>query len=158
MEDTNMADKSEDLYETRTNLLSCDNMVDYFWRRSDHNSYPFKPTNAIDVKTKSVDEDREYGKDIFSKYTVSDKDKKNSGIKPREEYNFDTVAFQTLNLDKQVLTQGLLILVYKPDRKWYSLFLLENVSSEHPTLTLLMKVKQKVSLFGSFQNEMTTFY
>ncbi len=153
-----MAERNEDLYETRTNLLSCENMVDYFWRKCDRNSYPFKPINACDIQTVEIDTDRQYGKDIFSSYTISDKDWKNSGIKNGNEYNFDRVGFKTLDIAKNMLTFGELFLVYKPDRKWYSLFLLENKTDEKPTLTLLMKVKQKVSLFGSFQNEMITFY
>ena len=153
-----MEDRNEDLYETRTNLLSVDNMVDYFWRRCDHNSYPFKPELAVDVKTKEADTDRLFGKDIFDNYEISAKDKKNSQIKSSTEYNFDTCAFQTLSLEKTVVTQGLLVLVYKPDRKWYSLFLLENPNTSSKSLRLIMTVKQKVSLFGSFQNEMITYY
>ncbi len=153
-----MDERNEDLYETRTNLLSCDNMVDYFWRKCDRNSYPFKPNSACDIQTVEIDTDRQYGKDIISSFTISDKDLKNSGIKNGNEYNFDHVGFKTLDINKNMITYGELYLVYKPDRKWYSLFLLENKNDEKPTLTLLMRVKQKVSLFGSFQNEMITFY
>lgn len=153
-----MADRNEDLYETRTNLLSCDNMVDYFWRKCDRNSYPFRPNNAVDILTKEIETDRQYGKDIFLEYDISEKDKKNSGIKSGNEYNFDRVGFLTLDLAKNPLSKGELILVYKPDRKWYSLFLYEKPSGDKPLLTLLMRVKQKVSLFGSFENEMITFY
>lgn len=154
-----MEDRNEDLYETRTNLLSCDNMIDYFWRRCDHNSYPFKPEKAVDVKTKTISEDRLLGKDIFSNYEITEKDQRNSFIKPGTEYNFDTCSFETIAIDKTtVVTKGLLVLIYKPDRKWYSLFLLENPQSSTPSLRLLMRVKQKVSLFGSFQNEMISFY
>ena len=55
---------SEDLYETRTNLLSCDNLIDYFWRRCARNSYPFKPDNSMDISTKALSEEHYTGKDI----------------------------------------------------------------------------------------------
>lgn len=153
-----MADRNEDLYETRTNLLSCDNMVDYFWRRTDHNSFPFKPNQAVDVTTEEMQTDRQFGKDIQTAWEIDDKDLKNSGLKNKEEYNFDVVKFTTLDLAKNKVTDGYVALVYKPDRKWYSLFLIEETGSFKKKLRLLMRVKQKVSLFGSFQNEMVTFY
>ena len=119
-----MSERNEDLYETRTNLLSCDNMVDYFWRKSDHNSYPFKPNQAVDIVTKEVDSDRLLGKEIFDQYEMDEKDKKNSMLKGSNEYNFDICEFETLSLDKIVVSRGYVALVYKPDRKWYSLFLI----------------------------------
>lgn len=153
-----MSERNEDLYETRTNLLSCDNMVDYFWRKSDHNSYPFKPNQSVDIVTKEVDSDRLLGKEIFDQYEMDEKDKKNSMLKGSNEYNFDICEFETLSLDKIVVSRGYVALVYKPDRKWYSLFLIENPFVDGKSLRLLMRVKQKVSLFGSFENEMITFY
>lgn len=153
-----MKDSTEELYETRTNLLSCDNLVDYFWRRCDHNSYPFKPENAVDVITKEADTDRLYGKEIFHSFTISSKDWKNAELKNNTEYNFDTCEFETLNILKETVSKGKVILVYKPDRKWYALFQLTENSDLSNELRLLMTVKQKVSLFGSFENEMLTFY
>lgn len=154
-----MSERMEDLYETRTNLLSCNNLIDYFWRRCDHNSYPFKPESALDVITEEKDTDRLYGKEIFESYKISSSDWKKSGMKNSTEYNFDTCEFTTLNINKEPVTQGEVVLVYKPDRKWYAVFLVtKHEGEEEPTLRLLMTIKQKVSLFGSFENEMINFY
>lgn len=153
-----MADIGEDLYETRTNIFSCDNIVDYLWRRCGKNSYPFKPDNASDIVIKTLDEEYIFGKEIMKRYDVSSEDLHNADLKRGTEYNIDTCDFQTFNIGKIPITNGSLALVYKPDRRYYSLFLLENKDAEKPHLKLLMKVKQKVGLFGSFETEMVSFY
>lgn len=149
---------SEDLYETRTNLLSCDNLIDYFWRRCARNSYPFKPDNSMDISTKALSEEHYTGKDIFTRYTMSTKDIKNSGMKKGAEYHFDLCAFRTLDFDKNEVSVGTLALVYKPDRKVYSLFLVLDPEEQEPGLKLLMNVKQKTGLFGSFQTEAVNYF
>ena len=152
-----MEERMEDLYETRTNLLSCDNLIDYFWRRCDHNSYPFKPESSVDIITKEADNERMYGKEIFQQFEISSSDWKKAGMKNNIQYNFDVCEFTTLNINKEPLTKGVVTLVYKPDRKWYAVFLLKE-TDETRTLKLIMTIKQKVSLFGSFENEMINFY
>lgn len=149
---------TEDLYETRTNLLSCDNLIDYFWRRCARNSYPFKPDNSMDILTKAVSEDHLTGKDIFSSYTMASKDIHNSGIKKGGEYRFDLCDFKTTDFDKNEVSHGRLALVYKTDRKIYDLFLVLDPEDTQPGLKLLMSVKQKTGLFGSFQTEAVNYF
>lgn len=153
-----MEEKQEDLYETRTNLLSCDNLIDYFWRRCAKNSYPFKPDNSMDIVTKAVDELHYTGKDIFDHYSLSTKDIKNSGLKRGAEYRFDLCDFRTFDFDKNEVSSGRLALVYKPDRKVYCLFLELDPEEVEPSLKLLMQVKQKTGLFGSFQTEAVNYF
>lgn len=154
-----MADFGQDLYETRTNLFSCDNIIEYLWRRCGKNSYPFKPENTSDIKTKALDTKYVGGKEILEDYEVSSKDQKNAGLKKGTDYNLDICAFETLNIQGIPITAGVLALIYKPDRRFYTLFLIEDgPDGETKTMKLLMKVKQKVGLFGSFETEMINFY
>lgn len=153
-----MSSGSEDLYETRTNLLSCDNMIEYFWRHCEQNSIPFKPENAVDVVTESVSSVRFFGSEITENYSISKEDINNANIKGKKEYNFDMCTFTTLTLDKVVASSGILALVYPADRSLYSLFLMKDVGNDQKELKLLLKVKQKVSLFGSFTNDMVTYF
>lgn len=153
-----MSDFGQELYETRTNLFSCENLIEYFWRRCYKNSYPFKPENSSDIQTQVESEDFVEGKIFFDRYSFEfPKDLKNSGIKKTGEYNVDVCHFQTFNMQKAVVSQGKLVLVYKPDRRYYSLFLLDELN-DTKRLSLLMKVKQKNTLFGSFETEMATYY
>lgn len=154
-----MADFGQDLYETRTNLFSCDNIIEYLWRRCGKNSYPFKPENTSDIQTKPLSSVFVGGREILEDYQIALKDQKNAGLKRGTDYNLDICAFQTLNIQDTPITAGYLALIYKPDRRYYTLFLIEEgQEEERKTMKLLMKVKQKVGLFGSFETEMINFY
>jgi hypothetical protein len=61
-------------------------------------------------------------------------------------------------MDKLPVSQGRLALVYKADRKYYSLFEILPRPDGQKELRLIMKVKQKVGLLGSFQTEMFYYY
>lgn len=153
-----MANGNEDLYETRTNLLSCDNMIEYFWRHCDVNTMPFKPENSVDVTTEQVSSVRYFGKDITDNYELSKDDINNSTIKGKKEYNFDMCSFKTLGIDKEVTSSGMLALVFPSDRSLYCLFLYSDGDNGKKKLKLLLKVKQKTSLFGSYTNDMVTYF
>lgn len=153
-----MSDRNENLYETRTNMLSSDKMVDYFFRHCDRHAYPFKPENAIDIDTVEVSSDRYLGKEIKESFEISQIDFTNSDLKGKKEYNLDLVAFKTYSFDKKMASIGSLALVYPSDRNTYALFLIDKVGDTKAKLTLLLKVKQKTSLFGSFENENVVYY
>ncbi|MFA6586827.1 MAG: hypothetical protein WCR16_03740 [Bacilli bacterium] len=152
-------DLGKTMYETRTNLLCCANIIDYLWRRCDKNSNPFKPETAADIITKTLEQDVKTGKDILSVFNIDPKDIKASGIKKGTEYHFDICSFYTRSFSKAKVSEGMLALVYKPDRNLSSLFLIgEHAEGEKRKLKLLIRSKQKVGLFGSYQTEMVTFY
>ena len=50
-----MGQYDENLYETRTNLFSSENIVDYLWRRCEKSSKFFKPDNSFGINTKEVE-------------------------------------------------------------------------------------------------------
>lgn len=148
----------ENLYETRTNLFCSENIVDYLWRRCEKTSYPFKPDNSFGIICKEEDKKYIKGKEIINNYVISSKDVKAGDIHSGKEYNFETVNFETINMDKQPVSAGRLALVYRADRKFYCLFeIIENNVGGYE-LHLIMKVKQKVGLLGSFQTEMVYYY
>lgn len=154
-----MGEYDENLYETRTNLFSSENIIDYLWRRCEKTTFPFKPDNSFGINTKEVEKRYVKGKEIMHDYVLTPRDIKGADIKAGQEYNFEVVDFTTVNVDKTIVSQGKLVLIYRSDRRYYSLFeLVEKEGEEKPTLSLIMKVKQKVGLFGSFQTEMFYYY
>jgi|GEM_PF-672240 len=152
--------ESTDLYETRTNLLSSGNIIDYLWRRCDRNSTPFKPENSSEIVTKPVSSDFKLGKEILAEYDIAPKDLKNAMLKKGTQYRFEVSSFTCLSFMKNPVSDGVLALVYKPDRNLTDLFLIEppQGAGEKSTLKLLLRSKQTVSLFGSYQTEMVTYY
>ncbi len=153
-----MGQFDENLYETRTNLFSSENIIDYLWRRCEKSTYPFKPDNAFGINTKEVEKKYLRGKEMISSYVITPRDIKAADIHGGHEYNFEVVFFETVNMDKLPVSQGRLALVYRPDRKYYSLFEIMPRPDGQKELRLIMKVKQKVSLLGSFQTEMFYYY
>ncbi len=153
-----MGQFDENLYETRTNLFSSENVIEYLWRRCEKITYPFKPDNSFGIKVKGMDKDYVKGKEIMKDYDISDKDVKNADIKSGQEYNFEIDAFETQNVDDMIVSSGKVALVYKSDRRYYSLFDIIDDPYGKPQLHLIMKVKQKVGLFGSFETEMIYYY
>lgn len=153
-----MAEEKEDLYETRTMALGSDNMISSFWKHTDHNSFPFKPENAVNIETEALSSVRFYGKEILDSYDVSKEDVNNASLKGKKEYFFDLCSFKTYALDKSTVSSGILALVYPADRSVYNLFLIQDSDIGRKKLQLLLKVKQKVALFGSFTNDMITYF
>lgn len=153
-----MDQENENLYETRTNLFSSENVIDYLWRRCEKTIYPFKPDNAFGIEAKELTKDYVKGKEIISDFVLSSSDIKNADIRKGQEYNFEISQFYTYNVEKNIVSDGKLALVYKSDRKYYSLFELVEKTGGEKELHLIMKVKQKVGLFGSFQTEMVCYY
>jgi hypothetical protein len=153
-----MGQFDENLYETRTNLFSSENIIDYLWRRCEKSTYPFKPDNSFGINTKEVEKKYLRGKEMMASYVITPKDIKAADIHGGHEYNFEVVEFATVNMDKLPVSQGRLALVYKADRKYYSLFEILPRPDGQKELRLIMKVKQKVGLLGSFQTEMFYYY
>lgn len=153
-----MGQFDENLYETRTNLFSSENIIDYLWRRCEKSTYPFKPDNSFGINTKEVEKKYLRGKEMMASYVITPKDIKAADIHGGHEYSFEVVEFETVNMDKLPVSQGRLALVYKADRKYYSLFEILPRPDGQKELRLIMKVKQKVGLLGSFQTEMFYYY
>lgn len=153
-----MDSTKENLYETRTNLFNSENIIDYLYKRCEKSTYPFKPDNSFSIQCKEIDSQYYSGKEIMKQYVLPSKDQKNADIKGSQDYNFEIDTFQTLSSENIPVSSGKLALVYKTDRKYYCLFeLLENEDGQEE-LHLIMKVKQKVGLFGSFETQMVYYY
>lgn len=150
-----MGDGNENLYETRTNLLSSENIIVYLWRRCEKTISPFKPSDSFGIETKEIGKYYLKGKEVIDDYNFSTKDLKNIDFKGGHEYNFEIVQYKNLDIEKNVVSKGHLVLMYKSDRKFYYLFELNNDTKD---LHLIMKVKQKVGILGSFQTEMVYYY
>ena len=153
-----MEEYSENLYETRTNLFSSENIIEYLWRRCERNTFPFKPDNSFGFKCRQIDKKYLRGKEILEDFVLNTKDIKNADFKNGNEYNFEIVEYENLNMDNVPVSLGKVVLIYKSDRKFYSLFDLEERNDGYKYLNLIMKVKQKVGLLGSFQTEMIYYY
>ena len=153
-----MGQYDENLYETRTNLFSSENIVDYLWRRCEKSSKFFKPDNSFGINTKEVEKKYLRGKEMMASYVLTPKDIKSADIHGGHEYNFEVVEFETVNMEKDTVSKGRVALVYKADRKYYCLFEIIPREDEQNELHLIMKVKQKVGLLGSFQTEMFYYY
>lgn len=153
-----MNQDNENLYETRTNLFSSENVIDYLWRRCEKSTYPFKPDNSFGIEAKELTKTYVKGKEILQDFVLSSKDIKDADIKKGQEYNLEINQFYTYNVEKNIVSDGKLVLIYKSDRKYYSLFELTERTGGQKELHLIMKVKQKVGLFGSFQTEMVYYY
>lgn len=153
-----MGEFDENLYETRTNLFSSENIIEYLWRRCEKNTSLFKPANSFGITTKEVEKKYLRGKEIMSDYIVTTKDLHNADIHSGNEYNFEIVELVNFNIEKAVVSFGKLALVYRSDRKFYSLFEIIDDEDGEEGLHLIMKVKQKVGLLGSFQTEMIYYY
>lgn len=155
---TFMGQYDENLYETRTNLFSSANIVEYLWRRCEKITYPFKPDNSFGIKVTEVEKNYVRGKEIVKDYEISNADIKNADLKGGQEFNFEIDAYETVNVENNVVSSGKVALVYRSDRRYYSLFDIYDNPNGQQELHLIMKVKQKVGLFGSFETEMVYYY
>jgi hypothetical protein len=86
-----MGQFDENLYETRTNLFSSENIIDYLWRRCEKSTYPFKPDNSFGINTKEVEKKYLRGKEMMASYVITPKDIKAADIHGGHEYNFEVV-------------------------------------------------------------------
>ena len=73
-----MGQYDENLYETRTNLFSSENIVDYLWRRCEKSSKFFKPDNSFGINTKEVEKKYLRGKEMMTSYVLTPKDIKSA--------------------------------------------------------------------------------
>lgn len=144
-------------YETRTDLLGCENMVEYLWSKCGKRSSPFKPEGSKDIRSEVVYADRVYGGEILKTYLMSKEDYKESGISKSVEYDVDITSFKTTDPDNALLSQGTLCLIHRPDHKLYALFLYHEEDGVKK-LSLLVKCRQKQKLFTTFPTEIISFY
>lgn len=144
--------ENKETYETTTNLLTVENIVDYLWMKVDHPVDVFKPLRSKDIKI-----ERTYGdlieKDAFlKKYYLSKEDIKNMGLKD-EEYAIDNLTFKIYDENKVKISDGNLLLLSLSDKKFYVLFLMID-----DTPKLLMKCSQKKAFPHLYPTEKVEFF
>lgn len=144
-------------YETKTNLLSCEDVVAYLWNKCDKISSPFKPEGAKTIETSVVYADIKTGELIKRDYVMLGTDARHMGLRNETEYEVDTVSFQTKNEEGEVISDGTLLVIYKSTEKYYGIFLLEEKEGVK-NLKLLVKCTQKKKMFQSFPTEAILYY
>lgn len=149
-----MEEKKENSYETKTNLLSCEDVVSYLWKKCDKFSFPFKPEKANRFDDKVTFKDQIDGVMIKKKYQMSLEDMRHMALKNHQEYDVDTMEFKTYDGEDNEISSGDLLIIYRPIEKFYYVFLHE----ENDHLKLLIKCVQKKKLFDSFPTETITFF
>lgn len=148
-----MEDNKDDLYITKTDLLSCEDVVAYLWKKCDKFSSPFKPEGSFSIDDKVSFSDSKEGEEIKKEYEISGEDIRHMSLKNHQTYDVDNIEFVTYDEAKRPLTSGNLVVIYRPIEKFYYVMLQEN---KH--LSLLVKCVQKKKLFGSFPTETVTFF
>jgi hypothetical protein len=149
-----MEENKEDLYITKTNLLSCEDVVSYLWNKCDRHSDPFKPNNAVTFSDKILFSDKIDGDLVKKEYNISGSDIRHMALKNHQEYDVDLMEFETFDAEKNSLSKGKLVIIYRPIEKFYYILRLDNEKD----LTLLVKCIQKKHLFASFPTETIQFF
>jgi hypothetical protein len=75
---------------------------------------------------------------------ISKEDLSHSSLTNKEEYEVDVLNFQTFNAQKEICSQGRLLVVYLAIERFYVLFLL---SDDDEKAKLRIKLSQKKKLF-----------
>lgn len=146
--------ENDDLYITKTNLLSCEDVVSYLWKKCDKFSSPFKPEGAYQITDKVTYSDTMLGLELKKQYDISLDDARHMALKNKQEYDVDTVEFTTLDDAKRPLTNGHLVVIYRPLEKFYYIFLDQGKNK----LKLLVKCIQKKKIFNAFPTETVIFF
>ena len=149
-----MEENKDDLYITKTNLLSCEDVVSYLWKKCDKFSSPFKPEGAESIDDRVTYSDKLTGEAIKKEYHISGEDIRHMSLKNRQEYDVDNLEFTPSDKDGKALTSGTMVVVYRPIEKFYYILL----QKENKELQLLVKCIQKKRLFDSFPTETVTFF
>lgn len=149
-----MEENKDDLYITKTNLLSCEDVVSYLWNKCDRTSKVFKPEGAVSFQDKILFSDTNDGEYIKSEYQISGGDIRHMALKNHQEYDIDLMEFETFDADKNSLSKGNLVIIYRPREKFYYILLKE----DEIKLTLLVKCIQKKHIFSSFPTETIQYF
>ncbi len=149
-----MEDKN---YETKTNLLSCQDVVAYLWSKCDKLSFPFKPEGSKSIETEVTYSDVSDGETLKEHYSLTGEDVKHLALKNHEEYDIDIVTFKTKNENGEVVSDGTLLVVYKAIDRYYGVFLLKGEEG-HYEPKLLVKCSQKKRLFQDFPTETVLYF
>ena len=131
-------------YETRTNLLSCQDIVAYMWAKSQKEDPSFKPKGSTTFDSQVEWADVQSLEKIKKTYQISKEDLSHSSLTNKEEYEVDVLNFQTFNAQKEICSQGRLLVVYLAIERFYVLFLL---SDDDEKAKLRIKLSQKKKLF-----------
>ncbi len=146
--------EQDDLYITKTNLLSCEDVVSYLWNKCNHTSSPFKPEKAVKLIDKVVFSDKSDGETLKKTYQISTGDLRHMAIKNHQEYDVDTMTFETFDKDGKSLSKANLIVIYRPIEKFY--YVLWQKSEKE--LQLLVRCMQKKRPFSSFPTETISYF
>lgn len=149
-----METNKDDLYITGTNLLSCEDVVLYLWKKCDKFSSPFKPEKAEKISDKVTFSDKLSGEMIKKRFKITGDDLRHMAIKKSQEYDVDMMEFTTFDASGNSLSSGNLVVFYRPIEKFYYVFL----SKENDELQLMIKCIQKKKLFNAFPTETVTFF
>jgi hypothetical protein len=149
-----MEENKDDLYITKTNLLSCEDVVSYLWSKCAHRSDEFKPVKARTFTDRVVFSDKCDGEEIKKQYHISGSDVRHMALKNKQEYDVDLMEFETFDDQKNSLSKGRLVVVYRPIEKFYYVLM----EKDEKNLTLLVKCIQKKHLFSSFPTETLEFF
>ena len=149
-----MEENNDDLYITKTDLFSCADVVAYLWKKCDRVSSVFKPEGAYSIQDKVVFSDSKDGSMIKKDFDISGDDLRHMALKNHQEYDVDTVEFTTFDDANREMTNGQLIVIYRPIEKFYYIL----STDKENKLRLLVKCIQKKKLFDSFPTETVTFF
>lgn len=149
-----MDENHDELYITKTNLLSCEDVVAYLWKKCDRFSSPFKPEGAYSMEDKVTFSDHKEGVQIKKEYDIDGDDIRHMSLKNHQEYDVDNVEFTTYDDAKRPLTSGSLVVIYRPIEKYYYILL----DCSNQKLKLFVKCVQKKKLFDSFPTETISFF
>lgn len=149
----------DNAYETRTNLMSCENTVEYLWLKcTSSSSSSFKPENADKIVSEVSYGDSMFGSEILSRYVFEKDSLKNSSISKSTEYSIDFVSYRTLSKEGKELSSGELCLIHQRDHKLYLLYEVKTEEDRKKHLILLVKCSQKKRLLESFPTEVIKFF
>ncbi len=141
-------EEKQDEYMTQTNLMTCENVVDYCRSKYAKVHPVFKPEGSKSVQVKILTKDLLTGDSLLSRYQVSDK--AHLGLRRGQEYSVDCVDFTAADEKGEMLSKGSLVVCYDAKTKWFLLFLFAGENKIVP----IIKITQKKKLFHSFPTEM----
>ena len=127
-------------FETTTNLYSIEHLLDYLWMRYEGEQKLFKPKNSKDFQSEYLYGDLLTGTQVNRQYHLLDKKGKEQLFSARKEYKVDLVGFRVLDEKKNEISIGVALLIYPPEKKEYSLFLLDE---DQKVYRFLLSCQQK---------------
>jgi len=146
--------EQRDIYQTQTNLLTCENIVDYLWTKYDRTERDFKPEGATALQVSVERADLKSGEQILKTFSLTAEAKKHAGLRKSQDYDVDFVRFTTFGEKEKVLTQGELVVIYVPEKKWFLILLKDRDGSLRPVI----KATQEKKLFQTYPTQTILYF